>query len=72
MIVVKPQQENCDFSYNILFPDPGSISFFESYDELINSIFYEKARGKDNIDIRLPIKDINYVRIFNFIFYILI
>lgn len=74
MIVIKPQQEKCDYTYNILFPDTGSIAFFESYDELITSLFYNNENGNDIVDIQLPIRDINYVRknIFNLFKYIFI
>lgn len=69
MIIVKPQKEKNDCSYNILFPEANSISFFDCYDDLINSLFYDS--DKDIIDINLPVKDINYVSLFIYLFFLL-
>ena len=64
MIVVKPLFEDCDYTYNLLFPEPDCINLFSGYDEIIKSISYNSK--KDTIVVELPGKDIIYVSfIFN-------
>lgn len=68
MIVIKPLREDCDYTYNLLFPEPDTINMFSGYDEIINNISYNAK--KDTVVLELPGKDIIYVSIIIFIIFI--
>lgn len=62
MIMIKPMTDISNFIYAIIFKNQSSIKVFRDYDELIDSLAYDKE--KDTIKLSFLEEAFGYVSYF--------